>query len=113
MTFKDILRKRGKRLIQKSALNTLVPQDIIIAPMMTEKAYKMSSEDNKYFFKVHNNANKNDVKAAISSIYGVVPVSINTVVTAHKGRSHRKTVRAPYKKAIVTLKKWDNIDLVS
>lgn len=113
MTFKDILRKRGKKLIKTAALSKFTPEEILLAPIMTEKAHKMSSEENKYFFKIHKDANKNDVRVAVTSIYGVVPKSVNTVVAAHKGRSHRKTVRASFKKAIVTLKKWDNIDLVS
>lgn len=113
MTFKEILKSRGRKLTKVAALQKFTPEQIVIAPIMTEKAYKMASEDNKYFFKVHGDANKNDVRKAIATLYGVMPLSVNTVITAHKGRSHRKTVRSPYKKAIVTLKKWDTIDLVS
>jgi ribosomal protein L23 len=70
---------------------------------MTEKSYKQVEADKKYHFKVHKDANKNDVKLALSKLYSVTPLSINLVAVPYKGRANRKLVRRAYKKAIVTL----------
>lgn len=108
MAYIDILRQRAKKSNAISALRSLSPYDIIIAPVLTEKAYKASeAESNKtakqYFFKVHSDANKNDVKKAVLTIYGVEPESINLLWVKEKGRANRKLVRKAYKKAIVSV----------
>ncbi|MBO4515978.1 50S ribosomal protein L23 [bacterium] len=51
---------------------------------MTEKTYKMQEDANKYCFKVHKDANKNDVKEAIKYIYKVTPLEVNIVNVAFK-----------------------------
>lgn len=61
----------------------------------------------KYTFIVDKNANKNDIKKAISMIYGISEsdiAKINTMRVPPKYRAYRGLVRKPYKKAIVTLK---------
>ncbi len=108
MAYVDILRQRAKKSNAVNALNTLNPHDIIIAPVLTEKAYKASDSDKKdaskkYFFKVHADCNKNDVKQAILTIYGVTPEAVNLLWVKEKGRQNRKLVRRAYKKAIVTV----------
>ncbi len=108
-----MLKARGKKLTKTSALNKFTPYDIIVKPLMTEKSYAQAANDNKFSFKVHRDANKNDVKVAIQAIYGVTPVNVNTSIVPTKGRANRKVVRPGYKKAVITLKKWDTIDLVS
>jgi len=105
MTFKDTLRQRGQKDQAVKALKKLNVYDILIKPInLTEKAYKLTQELNKYVFQVHKEANKNDVKVAIKSIYGVDAEKVNIVSVISKGRSVRKLVRRAYKKAIVTLK---------
>ncbi len=108
MAYVDILRQRAKKSVAVKALNTLNPHDIIIAPVLTEKAYKAADSEkknvaNKYFFKVHADSNKNDVKQAILTIYGVQPEAVNLLWVKEKGRANRKLVRRSYKKAIVTV----------
>lgn len=108
MAYVDILRQRAKKSVAVSALRTLNPHDIIIAPVLTEKAYNASNAENKeaakkYFFKVHASANKNDVKQAIVTIYGVQPDSVNLLWVKEKGRANRKLVRRSYKKAVVSV----------
>lgn len=107
MAYVDILRQRAKKGVAVKALHALSPYDIILAPIMTEKSYAGSqSEDakveKKYLFKVHSDANKNDVKQAVVTVYGVQPVSVNLLWVKEKGRQNRKLVRRSYKKAIVT-----------
>jgi len=78
---------------------------------VTEKTHKLQEASNKYSFKVHADANKNDVKQAVEFLYKVHPEDINIVNVVYKGRNQRKLVRKSYKKAIVTLGKKDKIEL--
>jgi len=110
MTFKEILQARTKKNQETKAMKKFGPYDIIIAPLMTEKAHKQQASENKYSFKIHMDANKNDVKKAIEYIYKVIPLDINIVNVVFKGRTQRKLVRKAYKKAVVTLGKKDKID---
>lgn len=108
MAYIDILRQRAKKTSSVSALKKLSPYDIIQAPVLTEKAYKASDSEKKdvakqYLFKVHADANKNDVKQAVLTIYGVEPTAVNLLWVKEKGRANRKLVRRSYKKAIVSV----------
>ena len=86
--------------------------DIIIAPVITEKSASQA-ESNVYTFKVAKDANKIAIKKAIESAFGVTVVKINTLITKAKdkrvGRYTGKT--KTYKKAFVTLKDGDKIEL--
>ena len=92
------------------ALKRFAPHDIILAPVLTEKTHGQQ-EEHKYVFKVHRDANKNDVKAAISYLYHVNPLKINIVHVPFKGRWQRKMVRTDYKKAIITLSENEKIEV--
>ena len=113
MTFKQILRQRAKKSSSPKALVKLSPYQIILAPIVTEKAYKGAEGDGaqKYSFKVHADANKIDVKLAIQTTYNVTPESVNISWVKEKGRANRSLVRRAYKKAVVSLKKGDKISL--
>ena len=86
--------------------------DSIRSPVMTEKA-TILSEQNKTVFKVDKNANKKTIKKNIEKIFKVNVIKINTINL--KGRTKtvrgKKSIQSGYKKAIVTLKKGQNIDL--
>jgi len=62
----------------------MAPYDVLLSPLMTEKTYKQQENQNKYSFKVHKLANKNDVKQAVNYIYKVLPLSINIVSVPYK-----------------------------
>ena len=111
MTYKQILQARAKKTSETKALKKFSPYDIIIAPLLTEKSHKQQADENKYSFKVHADANKNDVKQAIEFLYKVVPLDINMVNVTFKGRTQRKLVRKAHKKAIITLGKKDKIEV--
>lgn len=111
MTFTHILQRRAKKSQEGKVISKFSPYDIIVAPLMTEKTYKLQEVGNKYSFKIHKDANKNDVKAAIAYIYGVTPIDIHMIIVRSKWRNQRKLVRREYKKAIVTLNKEDKIEL--
>jgi len=113
MTFKQILRQRAKKSSTAKMLSDSrnTPYHVIIAPLMTEKAYKDSEGEgaHKYTFKVHADANKIDVKEAINLIYHVTPVAVNVSRVKEKGRSNRKLVRRSYKKAVIALKAGESL----
>ncbi len=111
MTYREKLQRRAIKNTEVKALKKLTPYDIILWSYLTEKTYKMQEDANKYCFKVHKDANKNDVKEAIKYIYKVTPLEVNIVNVAFKWRSQRKLVRRSHKKAIVTLDKKDKIEI--
>ena len=88
--------------------------DSIISPNITEKATSLS-EFNKVVFKVHKGASKNSIKKNIEKIFKVNVVKINTINLKGKSKmvKNRMTYKSGYKKAIVTLKKGQNIDLAT
>ena len=86
--------------------------DTIISPRVTEKATALS-EYNKVVFKVHKGASKTAIKKSIEKLFKVNVVKINTINLRAKTKIVRgkKAYKSGYKKAIVTLKKGQNIDL--
>ena len=86
--------------------------DSIIHPIITEKATSLS-EQNKVMFKVHNNASKKSIKKNIEKIFKVNVIKVNTVKKKSKIKLVRNRIgkKKGYKKAIVTLKKGQSIDL--
>ena len=88
--------------------------DKIIAPHITEKATNIS-EQNKIVFKVHYKANKINLKKNIEKIFKVNVTKINIINKRSKIKitRGRKIKVAGFKKAIVTLKKGQNIDLTT
>ena len=88
--------------------------DSIISTNITEKATSLS-EYNKVVFKVHKGANKNSIKRSIEKIFKVNVIKINTINLKGKTKFVRgkKSIKSGYKKAIVTLKKGQSIDLAT
>ena len=86
--------------------------DVILKPILSEKSTDLS-EQNKYVFRVSIQANKHLVRKAIKEIFNVTPEKVNVM----RIRGKRKRVRYQYgitpawKKAIVTLKQGDKIEL--
>jgi len=88
--------------------------DSILNPVVTEKATNLS-EMNKVVFKVNSSANKRSVKKSIEKIFKVNVVKINIINKQRRFKTAKgKKVKIQgYKKAIVTLKKGQNIDLTT
>ena len=86
--------------------------DIIISPNVTEKSTSLS-EYNKVVFKDHKKATKNSIKKSIEKIFKVNVIKINTINMREKIKMvrNKKAYKSGYKKAIVTLKKGQSIDL--
>ena len=86
--------------------------DVILAPVVTEKS-AANAEKNVYTFKVVKSANKIQIKDAIEKAFGVKVKSVNTLNTKTKKRRvgrYTGTTKA-YKKAIITLKDGESINI--
>ena len=88
--------------------------DVVLAPHITEKS-TLLSEQNAVVFKVANDATKPQIKAAIEALFSVSVTGVNTItqkgkVKRWKGRPY---TRSDVKKAIVTLKDGDSIDVTT
>ncbi len=88
--------------------------DSIRNPIITEKA-TILSEQNKTVFKVHIKANKKIIKKNIEKLFKVNVIKINIInrKAKLKLRQGKKTYKSGYKKAIITLKKGQSIDLTT
>ena len=88
--------------------------DKIISPLVTEKSTNLS-EQNKIIFKVHTKANKKNLKKNIEKIFKVDVIKINIINKKNRTKFTRgRAVKVKgYKKAVVTLKKGQNIDLTT
>lgn len=87
---------------------------VITSPIITEKS-TMISEQNKFVFKVPLNATKPQIKEAVESLFKVNVVSVNTMVNKGKTKFFRGQPgkRSDVKKAIVTLKEGQSIDVAT
>ena len=88
--------------------------DKILSPVVTEKSTKLS-EQNKIVFKVPNKSNKKNLKKNIEKIFKITVVKINIInkQSRKKITKGKKVKIAGYKKAIITLKKGQSIDLTT
>jgi large subunit ribosomal protein L23 len=92
---------------------------IIIKPLVTEKMTSLTDKLNRFGFVVRPDANKLEIKREVEALYNVTVVSVNTIKYAGKSKSRYTKAGLisgrtnAYKKAIVTLKEGDTIDLYS
>ena len=88
--------------------------DKIISPLLTEKSTNLSGL-NKIVFKVHKNANKKNIKSNIEKIFKVNVTKVNIINKQNRTKltRGRKVKISGFKKAIITLKKGQNIDLTT
>jgi len=95
-------------------MNKLNLYDKILSPIVTEKSTNLS-EQKKIVFKVPVKANKKNLKTNIEKIFKVNVTKVNIINKQNRTKLTRgKKIRVSgYKKAIVTLKKGQSIDLTS
>ena len=88
--------------------------DVIVAPVITEKATRMS-ENNQVVFKVRLDADKAEIKAAVEGIFGVRVKAVNTLVQKGKTKRFRSRPgkRSDVKKAFVTLAEGQSLDVTT
>ncbi len=95
-------------------MHKLHSYDKILSPVVTEKSTNMS-EQNKIVFKVPNTSNKKIIKKSVEKIFKVNVTKVN-IINKHsrnKISRGRKVKVKGYKKAIITLKKGQTIDLTT
>lgn len=91
--------------------------DVLVKPILTEKANAQQDKLRRYAFRVDRKANKLEIKKAVEDFYGVTVVDVNTAVVPGKNKTRFTKAgyvqgRKPsYKKAMVTVKEGDTIDL--
>ena len=95
-------------------MNKVHLYDKIISPIVTEKSTNLS-EQNKIVFKVPDKTNKKILKKIIEKIFKINVTKINIINKKPREKSsrNRKVKISGYKKAIVTLKKGQSIDLTT
>ncbi len=88
--------------------------DKIISPIVTEKSTNLSDQ-NKIIFKVPTTANKKNIKNSIEKIFKVNVIKVNVINKKNRIKVARgKKIKIKgYKKALITLKKGQNIDLTT
>ena len=88
--------------------------DVIIAPVITEKA-TMASEANQVMFKVRKTATKTEIQAAVEHLFDVKVKAVNTLIRKGKRKIFKGTrgVQSDVKKAIVTLAEGHKIDVTT
>jgi large subunit ribosomal protein L23 len=93
--------------------------DVLIKPILTEKANSQQDKLRRYAFKVAKKANKLEIKKAIEEFYGVTVVDVNTVTTPGKNKTRFTKAgfisgqKSGYKKAMITVAEGETIDLYS
>ena len=93
-----------------------MPRNILIKPIISEKAELLSEKYGQYSFVVDKKANKLQIRKAVEEMYNVTVDSVNTAIMP--GKSKKRYTRAgtqegripSFKKAIVTLIEGDEID---
>jgi len=87
--------------------------DVVRRPVVTEKSASMQAMRNQFTFEVAASANKVEVKKAIETLFSVKVLKVNMV--SMQGKQKRTFGRPgstkPWKKAVVTLKQGDSIDI--
>jgi large subunit ribosomal protein L23 len=88
--------------------------DVIVAPVITEKATRVS-ENGQVVFKVRLDANKAEIKDAVQNIFGVKVTAVNTLIQKGKTKRFRGRPgkRSDVKKAFVTLAEGQSIDVTT
>jgi large subunit ribosomal protein L23 len=91
---------------------SLHPAEILIKPIVSEKSYEQIQQ-NRYTFKVHQDAHKTQVRQAVEQLFEVKVVAVNIVKVQPKPkrRGLHKGIRPGWKKAIVQVKAGDKIDI--
>jgi len=91
------------------------PYEIVKYPLLTEKSNYLREEKKRYIFRVDIKANKIEIKKAIEAIFPDVKVSSVNTITVHgkpkRVRYNRMRKTLEWKKAVVTLRPGDSIEI--
>ena len=93
------------------------PSEVLIKPILTEKANGQQESLRRYAFRVARKANKLEIKKAVEAMYGVTIVDVNTIVVPGKNKTRYtkkgfvQGQKPAFKKALVTVAEGETIDL--
>jgi len=93
--------------------------EVLVKPILTEKANAQQEKLRRYAFRVSRKANKLEIKKAVEEFYGVTVINVNTNVVPGKAKSRSTKAgyiegrKSAYKKALITVAEGENIDLYS
>lgn len=93
--------------------------EVLVKPVLTEKANAQQEKLRRYAFRVNRKANKLEIKKAVEEFYGVTVINVNTSVVPGKTKTRSTKAgyiqgrKAAYKKALITVAEGENIDLYS
>jgi large subunit ribosomal protein L23 len=92
---------------------SLHPNEVLLAPVVSEKSYAQIEANNTYSFRIHPDAHKTQVRQAVEELFDVkvLRVNISKVQSKPKRRSFHKGRKPGWKKAIVQLKAGDSIEI--
>ena len=87
-------------------------EDVLIAPLISEKSYDRIADSNSYTFFVHTNSNKPEIKRAVQELFDVDVVSVNTMYRKGKKKRFGYVLgqQSTRKIAIVTLQEGQTIE---
>ncbi len=90
----------------------MTPQEIVVRPIITERATTVKERFNQVSFEVALSANKHQIRDAVELLYSVKVEDVRTMRVPGKLKRRGLSVgkRPNWKKAVVTLKEGDNID---
>ena len=89
-------------------------EDILIAPLISEKSYDRIANSNSYTFFVHTSATKPEIKKAVENKFNVTVTKVNLLNVKGKmkrGGKGKLTKRSDWKKAYISLKNEDRIEI--
>lgn len=88
--------------------------DMLLSPIITEKS-TLVAEENKIIFRVPLTATKPDIKEAVENLFKVDVTKVNTILVKGKTKRFRGKLgrRSDFKKAIVTLKDGQSVDITT
>lgn len=112
-TEKKIEKKEEKKEKKETGTEiSRIAKDIILEPWITEKSHVQMAM-NKYIFRVRPEADKKEIRNAVQVMYNVKVIDINIINIPSKKRTYGRFVgrKSGYKKAIITLKEGDKIEL--
>jgi large subunit ribosomal protein L23 len=91
---------------------SLHPNEVLIAPVVSEKSYSHIPE-RKYTFKVHQDAHKTQIRQAVEELFGVQVerVNVSRVQAKPKRRGLTRGTRPGWKKAVVQLREGHTIEI--
>jgi large subunit ribosomal protein L23 len=92
---------------------SLHPNEVLLAPVVSEKSYAQIEENNTYSFRIHPDAHKTQVRQAVEELFNVkvVRVNISKVQAKPKRRGFNRGTKPGWKKAIVQLQRGDTIEI--